>query len=332
MTCTSPLCIRCSLNYQDFYQNQSIIKDLNAVTLMAIDLKQYQNFEKYSQSLRKNSYFLRSLKKAVKREYWVEQFQYQNYTPDMREIRRSVTDRAQGLPIDHFVLTETALNKDPAIETPIESPQCNGHWELWFGVFQQSPNHIQGKIKQNKRLVAYARLRRIGNSIKYAEFIGHGEHLEHSVMIMLHIHLIEWILNNHNPYCQGIEYVTYNNVEKGDKGILYWKRKALFKPYIIKKPEINLPKDFDPVTYLSLNPDLTEPVKYAGTHYIRHGRVENRPYKYDLPKDFDPSAYLKLNQDLTDLDIDPRLHYILHGKFEGRKYSYKNNNEYTIKQ
>ena len=325
-TCVTPLCVRASLNYEDFYQVRSSsngidkLKQIGSVTLMALDLRKYHDFENYKKILKKQSYFLRSNKKAVQNGYWVEQFQYQNHTPDMREIRQSIDDRAQGLPADPFVLTDQVLNKDPSALTPIEYPKCPQHWELWFGVFKQVPGYMQGTLELNKKMVAYARLRRIGNTIKYAEFIGHGDHLQFSVMIMLHIHLLEWIMNNANPHSQGVQYVTYNTVEKGDDGILYWKRKALFTPFVIKMLEPELPEDFDAKTYLRLNPDLKETEKEAGMHYIRHGLNENRLYKMDLPNDFDPDVYLKLNVDLDQHKIDPKIHYLLHGKNEGRNY------------
>ena len=325
-TCGAPLCVRASLNYEDFYQFQTStnvidkLRQIASVTLMALDLRKYHDFEHYKKTLKKNSYFLRSNKKAVQNGYWVEQFQYQNHTPDMREIRQSIDERAQGLPADPFVLTDQALNKDPTALTPIEYPKCPQHWELWFGVFKHVPGYMQGTLELNKKLVAYARLRRIGNTIKYAEFIGHGEHLQFSVMIMLHIHLIEWIMNNTNPHSEGVQYVTYNTVEKGEDGILFWKRKALFTPFVIHTLEPELPEDFDAKTYLRLNPDLKETENEASLHYIRHGLNEKRLYKLDLPDGFDPDVYLKLNVDLDQHKTDPEIHYLLHGKNEGRNF------------
>lgn len=326
MTCHYDLCIRASLNYENFYILNSIkkaskISQLSSVTLMAIDLKKYGNFERYEQALRQHSYFLRSNKKAIKQGYWVEQFQYQNHTPDIREIRNSVDQRAIGLPIDYFVLTENVLNTNPTKSISLEEPQCPNHWEQWFGVFLNVPGHLQGTLVHNKKLVAYARLRRIGNTVKYAEFIGHGDHLQFSVMTLLHIHLIKWVIDDKNKHTNGVQYVTYNTVEKGNEGILYWKRKALFTPFAIQHIEPELPNDFVPEIYLSLNPDLKESIQNAGTHFLRHGQVENRPYKYDLPVDFDPDRYIKLNPDLKDLKINPKLHYMHHGKFENRPYN-----------
>jgi hypothetical protein len=329
-TCASPLCIRCSLNYDAFFQiNISPYKRRSsqkstAVTLMALDLKKYNDFTNYCKALRKYSYFLRNSKKAIHKGYRFEQFQYLNHTPDMRAIRSSLSERARGLPIDPFVLTEHALNTDPLAETPVELPQCPQHWEMWFGIFQDAPGHTQGTLQLNKKLIAYARLRRIGNTIKYAEFIGHGDQLKDNVMTLLHIQLMEWLMHKENIHTHGIDYVTYNTVEKGDEGLLFWKRKALFTPFAISMKALSLPEDFDPQTYLSLNPDLKKSENEAAIHYLRHGRTENRIYKLELPEDFDPVAYLELNHDLTKLNVEPKLHFILHGRAEGRDYKFRN--------
>jgi glycosyltransferase involved in cell wall biosynthesis len=43
----------------------------------------------------------------------------------------------------------------------------------------------------------------------------------------------------------------------------------------------DIPADFDPTIYLSLNPDIAAAGLDATTHYIEHGRQEGRPYSLD---------------------------------------------------
>ncbi|MGI4731979.1 MAG: phytanoyl-CoA dioxygenase family protein [Janthinobacterium lividum] len=43
--------------------------------------------------------------------------------------------------------------------------------------------------------------------------------------------------------------------------------------------EVELPTDFDPTTYLLLNPDVAAAGAEAATHYLAHGRLEGRPYR-----------------------------------------------------
>lgn len=91
----------------------------------------------------------------------------------------------------------------------------------------------------------------------------------------------------------------------------------------------SLPADFDPETYLRLNPDVAaakdDPVK----HYVAHGLREGRKYKYEhetdnfpveLPTDFDAAQYLRLNPDVAAAGADAGVHYLKYGIVEGRLY------------
>lgn len=284
-TCSTPMCTRASLNYDQFFgtlnrPDSHGTKDSDRlVTLMALDLRQYPGFQAYMRDIRKKSYFSRRANKATKLGYRIEQFQFQNYTPDMRAIRQSLKLRSLGLPVDKFVLTPAALRCDPRIKTTIEQPACGHHWEQWFGVFVAQPGHTQGALAVDQRLVAYARIRRIGNTVKYAEFIGHGDNLGDGIMILLHLHLVEWLMNPDSPHTAGVEFITYNTVERGNDGIFFWKRKGLFAPHIINMVEATLPDDFDAQAYLRLNPDVARAGDDPALHYTRHGHLEGRVYR-----------------------------------------------------
>lgn len=287
--CRSPMCLRASLNYDRFFgslqrQDSSVYRNRDRlVTLMAIDLAQYGNYQRYLGELRKKSYFPRKANRAQKLGYYFEQFQYQNYTPDMRTIRQSDRARALGLPVDRFVLTPKALGMDPVAIEPVAAPECERHWEMWLGVFERSLGYRQGTVTTDQRLVAYARLRRIGNTVKYAEFIGHINCLDAGVMILLHMRLVEWIMMPSNPHTNGVRYITYNTVERGSDGIFFWKRKALFEPRVIHMIEAALPPDFDAQTYLRLNPDIAKAGASPELHYVRHGHMEGRRYRDAMP-------------------------------------------------
>lgn len=81
-----------------------------------------------------------------------------------------------------------------------------------------------------------------------------------------------------------------------------------------------LPQDFEPHTYLRLNPDLKLSENQATHHYRQHGARERRPYRIVLPEDFDAVQYLTLNQDVAAAKIDAEIHYMHHGQFENRRY------------
>ncbi|EIZ82170.1 putative glycosyltransferase [Methylobacterium sp. GXF4] len=87
-----------------------------------------------------------------------------------------------------------------------------------------------------------------------------------------------------------------------------------------------IPEDFDPETYLRLNPDVAAKGIDAGAHYLTAGRSEGRTYKLDkvnagsLPAEFDADTYLRLNPDVAAKGVDPHAHYLTSGRSEGRAY------------
>ncbi len=113
-----------------------------------------------------------------------------------------------------------------------------------------------------------------------------------------------------------------------------------------------LPRGFNPVTYLMMNPDLERPLSKEGVslevvlsnaahHYLKYGVTERRLFSKELPvrrghalmafapDDFDALTYLALNHDLTKAygqkswDMCRKLatrHFMDFGKQEGRRY------------
>ena len=284
-TTHTSLCVRCSLSYEHFYHRQSkdekkklSTKD-HLVTLMAIDFQKFTSYAGYLSAIRKHSFFERKAKKAMRVGYLFEAFQGENYLPDIKEIRQSNKWRGLGLPADPYVLTPETLNTKPSYFAKIQTPKCNIHWEKWFGIFQSKAGHMQGQIKTHQRLIAYARIRRIGNTVKYAELIGHCEHLNNGVMAFLHLEIMKYFFDPvRHDSDKGIQYITYNNVERGADGLFFWKRKALFMPYEIEFCKHPLPFNFDPQQYLLLNPDINGANVDPATHYQQYGHLENRQH------------------------------------------------------
>lgn len=324
--CTAVLCNRASLNYEGFFGDGSSSESRawrldKGLTLMAIDLQAYGDIRNYMKALRKrSSNFCRDALKAERNGYFAEPFRFENRTPDILAVRRSVKMRSFGPVIDAFVLTIDSLGGAPDHEVPIERPACNIHWDACIGVFTHAPGHRQGAINTDRRLIAYAKLRRAGNAVNCVDFIGHGEHVRNGIMMQLHLKVIEWLLDPQNDQARGVRFMTYGAVEMGNDGLFFWKRKALFTPFIVDIAQTPLPEDFDGETYLRLNPDLPRQGVDPAWHYKRHGALENRPYKAALPADFDAAAYLRLNPDVAQSPLDAVTHYLVHGQRENRNY------------
>jgi len=276
------LCVRSSLSYEHFFL-QSAQRKKNTehyVTLMAINLKQYSDYATYLKAIRKYSFFERKSKKALKLGFVFAPLHYENYLPDIQAIRESLKWRAAGLPKDPYVLTPDVLQSQPSLSREIKLPHCDIHWEKWFGIFQSQPNYRQGQVITHQKLLAYARIRRAGNTIKYAELIGHFEYLNSGVMALLHLEIMRYFLESPTaPADHGIEYLTYNNLERGADGLFFWKRKALFRPHKIELLGHQLPTDFDPKQYLDLNPDVAHAKIDPAEHYRQIGHLEQRLYK-----------------------------------------------------
>jgi hypothetical protein len=102
----------------------------------------------------------------------------------------------------------------------------------------------------------------------------------------------------------------------------------------------SFPADFDPETYLILNPDVRQAGFEPREHYAQHGRQEGRKYRRggapnaqspsarlpsspglpSVPHDFDPATYLALNPDVARAGYEPREHYARYGLQESRRY------------
>jgi hypothetical protein len=78
-----------------------------------------------------------------------------------------------------------------------------------------------------------------------------------------------------------------------------------------------LPDDFDPKTYLSLNPDAAALAIDPAQHYLEWG-IRRRLYR--LPPDYDDAEYLRLNPDVALAGVTARHHYATFGHLEGRRY------------
>jgi len=241
--CTGPLCRPLIRRYARYYRRFSRVTLQQARTtegsglLAAIDLRQYEGYATFLRQLKQRSdSFYRNARKAERRGYSMQPFQFGNHAPDIHAIRRSSRMRSCGPVIDAFVLTLDALGGAPVRLAAIEQPVCPAHWELFFGVFLHRPGYRQGEVAVHRQLVAYTRLHRIGNTVRYAEFIGHGQHVRQGVMMLLHLGVLAWLLDGDNSMAQGIEFLTYGPIEQGGAGLFFWKRKALFMPHVLSSP------------------------------------------------------------------------------------------------
>ncbi|MEI8403195.1 MAG: hypothetical protein WCG12_20520 [Alcaligenaceae bacterium] len=249
-------------------------------TMHGIALDQYKDFQQYKKALgKRSSFFLRHANKAAKAGYKVLEFSAANHSVDMVAIRRSMKVRSFGVMPDAWLANVKQFGGLPEQWSPTAATPCMQHWERLFGVFIDQPGHKQGGLLVDQQLVGYAILHRVGNMLTYRDFIGDGRFLGDGVMKLLHLHLMQWVLDSGNIEVVGVENFTYGSVERGSQGMFFWKKKALFAPYRVDIIQAALPDDFDGRQYLELNPDVAAAGDDPAQHYQVHGRFEKRAYR-----------------------------------------------------
>jgi len=325
--CGTPICRKMITSYEDSFRDYYSLsgpreqQQEKLTTLHAIELNHYKSYDDYKKVMAKKSgNFLRDAKKASRAGYRVQRIEPSNHSPDIVSIHRSLKIRSFGLMLDSFFINIDHLGGPPQFFSEIQQASCPQHWEYLFGVFADRPGYQQGAIQTNQELLGYARLHRIGNTLYYRDFIGHGDYVAHGIMKLLHMEIMQWILDSANPVTRDISQLIYGAIERGSDGLFAWKKRSLFAPYLIDLQLQTLPADFDSKEYVRLNPDIDNHKMSPEVHYKLHGQAEKRHYKIQVPHDFDAANYLRLNPDVVSDLKDAELHYTKHGLQENRPY------------
>jgi hypothetical protein len=280
-SCEQPLCHHLFVTYggyfdQFFYTtDQSSAPLYSKLTLHAIDLTRHASFEDYRAELgQRSSFFVRNAKQAEKKGFVVREFDPHVYEQAITQIDRSMRVRSFGPILPHWI---TQGEDKQAFKTlPHNSEPCQWHWDRFFGVFAPQENSLN--TEHPDRLVAYARVQRIGNCVAYEDLIGHKDFINDGVMKQLHYQIMQWLFEPANPDAKGLEYLVHGSVERGNDGFFFWKKKALFTPYLIELIAPELPGDFQSKEYLRLNPDVKVQGLEPASHYRLYGKKEERHY------------------------------------------------------
>jgi hypothetical protein len=287
-TCSSQLCHQASRSFENFERHPNGSPN-RAAKLLALDLRNYSNYCDYEQRLYKQSRnFHRDIKRAEEAGFFAQEFVLANHTPDILKIRRSAKRRAFGLVLEAFTLKIDDLGGAPTHITALpDQPICPTHWEKYLGVFQHRPQHKQGAIAVDQELVAYIRIRRSGNTLRYREFMGRADLISQGVMMLLQSAVVRHAikLNQATDAAElpRIDYITYGALEHGSAGLVFWKRKALFYPHHTEIIRTALPPDFNREEYLRLNPDVAHADDEPAWHYQHHGAREGREFRKEIP-------------------------------------------------
>ena len=169
---------------------------------------------------RTNQFSRRAARKAVRGGYEVRAMDPMEHLEGIVEVNHSLEERCGKPMTDAYRRSLEELRNEAEGSIKFASPMCGRHWDLWRGVFAREGNGLCG----------YARLRRNGDYMLYGQWLGHGDHLEHGIMHLLHHDILEWVTDTGSSEVKGLANLVYAAWHSGGAGLQYWKRASGFEP------------------------------------------------------------------------------------------------------
>ena len=185
-----------------------------AIIEIAGDFKTYQ--ERCRKQYKGN--VIRDAKKSDTKGYITKVFMPAHWALDIYAINHSLETRSGGPMKDSYKATANELRKRFADFKGV--PECDNHWQLFFGIFKT------GDLK----LIAYINLTRIGDLAFYSQILGHGDYLKDGIMYKMHFDILEKLIFPGKDWFEGIKTLMYGGWLSGNEGLKLWKKKTLFEP------------------------------------------------------------------------------------------------------
>ncbi|MDO6413595.1 hypothetical protein Q4F19_04290 [Sphingomonas sp. BIUV-7] len=198
---------------------------------MVIDLARYPDAAAFDAALKaRSTRTLPKIRKAEREGYVVRPFLVQSHVFDIHAIRTSMPMRSAGPVLDYWLLKPEKIATPATQRHDFGWPACPVHWIIWWGVFLPEPGYRQGEVEVGERLVAFVKMWRMGDIVHYTEIMGHRDHLEKGVMLLLHRAIVQWLIAGELAAAQGARLLLYGALEHGRAGLLTWKKRAGFRP------------------------------------------------------------------------------------------------------
>ncbi|MBO9357659.1 hypothetical protein GG851_27015 [Bordetella petrii] len=179
---------------------------------------------------RRSNRTLSKIRRAQRMGYQVERFALPMHVHDVHAVKTSMAVRSGGPVLARWLLKPAHIAQPALAPVSVPAPPCATHWTTWWGVFLAEPGHCNGTLRTDRRLVAYVKLTRCGDVVHYLDLMGHKDHLEHGVMLLMHAAIVDWLLEAADPCAAGVQAVWYGALEHGRPGLLTWKKRAGFEP------------------------------------------------------------------------------------------------------
>lgn len=163
---------------------------------------------------------IRQANKAKRNGYVCKLIDPKEHIEDIVSVNLSTSQRAGKPMTDPYKRDFHQLRLDAQTAPEFQPSACDEHWDQWWGVF----------APDSESLLGYARIRRNGNYVLYAQWLGHHEYLQDGIMHLLHQSIIHWLLDQTDPQVKGVEHAIYAAWDSGDGGLQRWKRACGFEP------------------------------------------------------------------------------------------------------
>ncbi len=204
-------------------------------TACVICLDAYDGFGAYEASVRARTgdAFRRSCSKARRQGYVASFFHPPYLAAQMAAILESKRFRSGGL-VPYGLLGSRVTGPDYGhVDGYRPAAPCPLHWTLHFGVFNTYDAAGMSLPHANWSLVAFVKLRRIGNLVHALQHIGHGDHLKAGIMDLVHAELISWLMGDPHALSGGVKHYMYGALEHAGDGLAAWKLRRGFEPMLV---------------------------------------------------------------------------------------------------
>ncbi|MQR01277.1 hypothetical protein [Glaciimonas soli] len=226
---------RVALRYDMRFGAENAQRAKRRATPMMLDLSTCIDNEAFERILRRHSNrTLPKIRKALRLNYSVRQFALPMHVYDLHEVKISMPIRSGGPVAARWLLKPDDLATPAQTSVAADVPECPTHWTVWWGVFLPEPGHMNGALQTNERLVAYIKLTRCGDVVHYLDIMGHKDHLENGVMMLVHAHIVAWLQQAAEPSAVGVKAIWYGALEHGVPGLITWKKRAGFVPVRVR--------------------------------------------------------------------------------------------------
>ena len=210
---------QCQEIYIDGWHMRECTSFINNNRVVAyLDINNYDDFIKKIKKRCKGN-IIRDARKAD--NYSCNIFNFKEYIPGVVKINHSKEVRCGGPMTPAYCRSIEEVSKIDSKFMATTDPLCKKHYDLMWGIFD------------DKELLAYIRLRRIGDYAQYAQILGHGDYLKYGIMYKLHLEVMRWLCSQ-DELSVGIKHVWYCDWFTVG-GLMLWKKKAGFDPAILKE-------------------------------------------------------------------------------------------------